>query len=107
MLTKNYFEKRFLNKDGYHSLAGICIDINFEEDSSFPFYMSLAISNCDRSIELSFDNGSLENYDNNIYKLTQLKEVLENATKFLVENREIYNQELKNKEENDKVAEVQ
>lgn len=66
-----HFERKFLNTEGYHELAGIVtqIDDMRKESWTSPFYGLYKISNCDRALELTLDFGNEEELNNTLYKM--------------------------------------
>lgn len=81
----NFFEKRFLNRDGHHSIASVLGEvIQYGGDSSFtPFIGEFIISDCSRNINLSIDFQNKEAFENSIFKMKQLEEVSRNMRKAL------------------------
>lgn len=88
---KNVFdERRFLNKNGFHSTAAICITIIDDEgvykDFS-PIEVDFSMSDCNRTISLSIDTSSEAELNNSIFKLEQIEEVCRKAKEALEKTR--------------------
>lgn len=75
-------ERRFLNENGFHSTAAICITINDDEGeyANFsPIEVDFSMSDCNRTISLSLDTSSEDELDNSLFKLQQIEEVCRKA----------------------------
>ena len=67
-----------LNKPGHESTASCSFDIGITK-GKFSTYSCFAISDCDRTIRLSFSISSKDRYENAIYKINTL---IQEAEKF-------------------------
>src|SRR5690606_38205723 len=100
--TENVFEdRRFLNKNGYHSIASISATINRDNSkNAYTLYeCGLSISDCNRIIYLDIDSDDGMDIDNSLYKLTNIIEVCQNMKDFLESKKEEVVQWCKDKEE--------
>jgi len=84
-VKRSWGKAKFLNKPGFHSVAAISYKIELEkvlrsDDHESPFG-SVTISNCNRSIELDISAENDQAYENSLYKLDTLIEVLQAARK--------------------------
>ena len=70
--------KSFLNKNGFNSVAAICVTIH-------PEYMKITISDCNRAIDLTDDLYSTASRSNAVFKMQQMIKELEKGIKFLQE----------------------
>ena len=83
-------DRRFLNKNGYHSVAAICAVINLDFNNlkwHCGVEAEISISDCSRAINLDIDVSDEKGLDNSIFKMQQIKEVCENIEKTLEELR--------------------
>lgn len=84
-------ERRFLNRNGFHSTAAICITIN--EDGQYkqfsPIEVEFSMSDCNRTISLSIDTSSEDELNNSLFKLEQIEEVCRKAKEALEKTRPI------------------
>lgn len=89
MKNKNFYRREFLNKPGYHTVGNIMVEIeDMRDDMGYsPFFSSLYISNCDRTIRLILDTDSTEDVDNSMHKLSKIVGVCQEAIKNLVRIR--------------------
>lgn len=85
---KNFQRKKFLNKDGYHSIAAIAVNLDDPLDNFVTG--SIQISDCSRIIELHLDLLSEKDIENSLYKLNSILEVCLQAKEYLQENKENY-----------------
>ena len=101
-------ERRFLNKNGYHSTASIAITITKEEDQRSPFvhssgiYAEFTFTDCVRGITLDIDANSEKDLNNSIFKLRQIAESCQKAVAVLEEQRGFikeHDKKVKEKEE--------
>lgn len=83
MADKTVFKKRkFLNKNGYYSMAAICasIDISTWKNSEggvvTSIYPEISIADCSRKITLDFDINTKGSRKNSFYKLNLLIDTL-------------------------------
>lgn len=106
-MKKHIFsDRRFLNKDTFHSTASIAATIarnewKSEEDRKryCPYESEFRLSNCDRAISLSMDVHSSQSLENSIYKITQIEKTIKEYKKALISIRKDMK---KWEEENDK-----
>ena len=101
-------ERRFLNKNGYHSTASIAITITREEDQRSPLvyssgiYAEFTLTDCVRSITLDMDTNSEKDLDNSLFKLRQIAESCQKAIAVLEGQRGFikeHDKKVKEKEE--------
>lgn len=76
MKKLTHSSKAFLNKNGFNSVAAICIDI-------VPDYFSIIISDCTRSITLSDNLSTPKQCVNAIYKMETMVKELQKGIDFL------------------------
>lgn len=99
--TENVFEdRRFLNRNGYHSIASISAIVNKDTNKkAYSLYnCSLTISDCNRIIYLDIDSDDVMDINNSIYKLTNIIEVCQGMKDFLESKKEEVKQWCKAKE---------
>lgn len=101
---KCFGNNAILNKPSFHSVAAISYEINsgneldeFDKKSWINNDAILQISDCNRSISLDFAFGN-EDYENSLYKINLLKNMLNEFSKDLEEARNFY-LELKSKQD--------
>jgi hypothetical protein len=101
-------ERRFLNKNGYHSTASIAITITREEDQRSPLvyssgiYAEFTFTDCVRGITLDMDTNSEKDLDNSLFKLRQIAESCQKAIAVLEGQRGFikeHDKKVKEKEE--------
>lgn len=100
MSTTNLFaDRRFLNQETYHSTAvvvGILERDEFDYKEGYrPFNIQFSISNCERSIHLSFDTETREDIDNNLHKLQQIEDVARGLREALEKEKSTFEKWLK------------
>lgn len=66
-----HYERKFLNTEGYHELAGLVtqIDDMREDNWESPFYGMYKMSNCERALELTLDFDNEEDLNNTLHKM--------------------------------------
>lgn len=92
-----HFDRRFLNKENKGSTAAIAVQFGIEryfskdkELSAVYDYYMLALSDCNKKIELEVSFDTKSDYENSLYKLETLIDVLTKAKKGLVKARKQY-----------------
>ena len=78
MESKVFSDRSFINKKGYHSNAAIIATIERHDFGDNGFYATYKLSDCNRTVEISIDLDTIEEYENTIYKLNKLLKVTEN-----------------------------
>ena len=74
MSTKvNYYKRAFLNKPRIESSAHIIYQLKYKQGDMWMDY-KFRIADCNRHIELSFENDTKQSYENSIKKLNILIE---------------------------------
>lgn len=87
---KNIFDdRRFLNRNGFHSTSSICVTINEDKADSYfsPIYVEFSMSDCNKTIHLSIDTSTEKELDNSLFKLEQIEEVCRKAKEALEKTR--------------------
>lgn len=102
---KNLFEeRRFLNRNGFHSTASICVTINEDDEREYsrnfsPIEVDFSMSDCSRTINLAIDTYTIKELENSLFKLQQIEEVCRKAREALEKTRPI----IKEFEDNKKI----
>lgn len=91
-------ERRFLNKNGYHSVAAICCTISKGNGGFYFIDVEFNISDCNRVITLDLNTNSEADLDNNIFKMQQLIDACTNVRDCLESLRPDLKEYVKNKE---------
>lgn len=100
-MSKNLLDdRRFLNKNGHHSVAAISVTVNHEKEEFYfsPIEVEFSISDCTRKISLNIDTETEDKLNNSLFKLQQIIEVCQNAKDCLESARGI----VKEHEENER-----
>lgn len=92
---RKFHRRRFLNKEGFHSVAAI--DISFHDPKEYG-YSEINISDCSRVICLTLDMANKEDIDNAFFKLQAIIDTCQEAKEYLAENEHLYIEEFKRKE---------
>ena len=75
-MEKQLFSNRaFLNKEGNHSNASICTNIEKASYDGDSFYGIYKLSDCSRTVEISIDISTLAGLDNTVYKLNKIIDI--------------------------------
>ena len=78
-----FLRREFLNSKEQAGIAAIFIEVH---KTNGIFFNSLDISDCNRTISLDIDLGVVKSYNNTMYKLKTMIEVLEEAMTFIENN---------------------
>ena len=100
--TGRFFRREFLNKDPYHGMAAIMVDAKLPDSDiveqvenflsgkadslktwGYDLNPTLTITDCSRSIDLELGCGSRLRYENSIYKINKLINVLQNLRNYM------------------------
>lgn len=76
-----YCDRQFLNKPGYNGMANIVAEISHDwwrEKEFADIDITLGIADCNRQITFTFDMDSDEDWENNIYKIDKMAEMMTN-----------------------------
>ena len=103
-MNKILFEdRRFLNKDGYHSTA-VCVGLirqNTGESPWEPLSVEFYMTDCSRQISLDFETSNEEDYQNSLYKLEQIEAVAKGLKEALINNKPIVDKFIENKKKDE------
>jgi hypothetical protein len=97
-----FFRREFLNKDPYHGMAAIMADAKLPSPNAtqqvkdflsgeteeldiwgYDLFPTLTISDCSNSIDLELGCSSRSRYENSIYKINKLINVLQNLRNYM------------------------
>lgn len=96
MARKHISKKVFLNKDGFHSIAaaGFTVESRIVEPSEegnkkkYYAYASLVIQDCSNHISLDIDLNTKGEFENTLYKLDRLEEIIKLTREAVIETRQ-------------------